>query len=259
MNRHLRLTPPIFEVGPKAYMFGPQVLELAIRADELSSTYDVQIIFDPQYVDIPVVASRTEHLLVFAQHMDSLRSGRGMGSVLPEALQAAGAVGVILNHFERRLSADELQLTMERAEEVGLVTMVCTDNVEQAVTVAQLGPDIVVVEAPELIAAGGGHDTRPSVVAATNARIWDVDPNILVIRGAGIGNAQDVYNVIASGSQGTGSSSAICNADDPFEMLERMIKATREAWDATRAGGPSLHDRAGGRAASVPAAPSARP
>jgi triosephosphate isomerase len=239
-------------------MFGPQVLELAVRADELSRAYDVQIIFDPQYVDIPVVASRTEHLLVFAQHMDSLRPGRGMGSVLPEALQAAGAVGVILNHFERRLSADELQRTIERADEVGLATMVCTDNVEQAVAVAQLGPDIVVVEEPELIAAGGGHDTRPSVVAATNARIWEVNPGIVVIRGAGIGDAQDVYNVISSGSQGTGSSSAICKADDPFEMMERMIKATREAWDAAHAPGPPLDDRDGGLVAPAPAVPSAQ-
>jgi triosephosphate isomerase len=122
---------------------------------------------------------------------------------------------------------------MQRAEEVGLATMVCTDNVEQAVAVAQLRPDIVVVESPELIAAGAGHDTTPSVVAAANAAIWNADPDIVVIRGAGIGNAQDVYEVIASGSQGTGSSSALFNADDPFEMLERMIRATREAWDAT--------------------------
>lgn len=233
MNRELNLKPPLFEVGPKAYMWGPPVLELAVRADELSRVYDVQIIFDPQYTDIPVISSRTQHLLVFAQHMDSLRRGRGMGSVLPEALKTAGAVGVILNHFERRLTADEVQRTMQRAEEVGLATMVCTDNVEQAVAVAQLRPDIVVVESPELIAAGAGHDTTPSVVAAANAAIWNADPDIVVIRGAGIGNAQDVYEVIASGSQGTGSSSALFNADDPFEMLERMIRATREAWDAT--------------------------
>jgi triosephosphate isomerase len=235
MNRRLKLTPPLFEVGPKAYMFGHPVLELAIRADELSRVYEVQIIFDPQYTDIPIIASRSQHLLVFAQHMDSLRPGRGMGSVLPEALRAAGAVGVILNHFERRLTADELERTMLRAEEVSLATMVCTDNVEQAVAVARLRPDIIVVESPELIAAGSGHDSTPSVVAAANAAIWNVNPDIVVIRGAGIGNAQDVYNVIASGSQGTGSSSAICGADDPFEMLERMIRATREAWDAIHA------------------------
>lgn len=235
MNRELKLKPPLFEVGPKAYMFGPPVLELAVRADALSRIYDVQIIFDPQYTDIPIISSGTQHLLVFAQHMDSLHRGRGMGSVLPEAIKAAGAVGVILNHFERRLTADELRRAMQRAEEAGLATMVCTDNVEQAIAVAQLRPDIVVVESPELIAAGGGHDTTPSVVAATNAAIWNVNPEIVVIRGAGIGSAQDVYDVIASGSQGTGSSSAICTAEDPLAMLEAMIRATREAWDATHA------------------------
>jgi triosephosphate isomerase len=33
--------------------------------------------------------------------MDSLPIGRGIGSVLPEALKGDGAVGVLLNHAEK--------------------------------------------------------------------------------------------------------------------------------------------------------------
>ena len=84
------------------------MVELANRADALSRAYDVRIIITPQYVDIPVVAEAVDEVMVFAQHMDALAPGRGVGSVLPEAIKAAGADGVLLNHVERRLSRSEL-------------------------------------------------------------------------------------------------------------------------------------------------------
>ena len=54
-----------------------------------------------------------------------------------------------------------------------------------------------------------------------------------MLHGAGISGARDVYEVIAAGAQGTGSSSAIFTADDPLAMLEDMIRSVREAWDRT--------------------------
>ena len=52
-------------------------------------------------------------VLAFAQHMDLLEVGRGVGPVLPEALKAAGAVGVLLNHAEKRLLNDEFERTIK--------------------------------------------------------------------------------------------------------------------------------------------------
>ncbi|WP_372934689.1 triose-phosphate isomerase, partial [Mariniphaga sediminis] len=85
-------------------MYGERILKLALAADKASEKYDVRIIFTPQYTDIQMLAEATEHLLVFAQHMDPLPVGRGLGSVLPEAVKAAGAVGVMLNHAERPMT-----------------------------------------------------------------------------------------------------------------------------------------------------------
>src|SRR4030067_413939 len=110
MYRGIEITPPFFEIGPKAYLFGKSVLALARHADKIGFKYDVQIIFTPQYVDIPLLAKETEHLLVFAQHMDSLPIGRGVGSVLPEAVKAAGAVGVLLNHDEEPVLLEDIGL-----------------------------------------------------------------------------------------------------------------------------------------------------
>jgi triosephosphate isomerase len=202
--RGIEITPPFFELGPKGYMFGPEMLRVARCADELSREYQVQVIIDPQYVDIPVIAQQVQRALVFAPHMDSIAPGRGQGAVLPEAIKAAGATGVVLNHVEHRLSGDELARTIRRADEVGLATMVCADDVEEAVS-----------------------------IAATDRAIWLVNPEIRVLHGAGIGSARDVFGVIAAGAQATGSSSAIFTAPDPEAVLGEMIKAVREAWEAS--------------------------
>jgi triosephosphate isomerase (TIM) len=231
MARGLEITPPFFEIGPKAYLYGEQVLALARHADAMSAKYGVQIIFTPQSVDIRLLASEMQRVLVFAQHMDSLEVGRGIGSVLPEAVKAAGAAGVLLNHAEKKLTMDELQRTMERAGEVGLATMVCADNLEQAIAIAKLQPDIIIAESPELIGVGKRGQNDQQVISKTNQAVWNVNPMIRVLHGAGISCGQDVYDIIAAGAQGAGSTSGILKAPDPFAMLEEMISAVRAAWD----------------------------
>jgi triosephosphate isomerase len=233
VDRTVEIRPPFFEIGPKAYAYGRQLVELARRADAASHAYDVQVILTPQAVDIAAVAAAVEHVLVFAQHMDSLRPGRGVGSVLPEAVRAVGASGVLLNHVERRLSRPELTNAIHRADEVGLATMVCADDASDAASIAELAPKIIIVEAPVLIAGGQRDAADREAIASTNAAIWRVNPAIRVLHGAGIANAQDVFDVMAAGAQATGSSSAIFTAPDPVAMLESMIRAVRDAWDKT--------------------------
>jgi len=227
----LEITPPFFEIGPKAYMFGRDLVDLARKADTLSRAFDVQIIITPQCVDLPLVAREVKRVLVFAQHMDSLERGRGVGSVLPEAVKAAGAAGVLLSHVERRLSRDELARTIRRADEVGLATMVCADDARDAASIAELEPDVIIVEEPLLIAGGSRDDDGRRAIAEANETIWRVNRRIRVLHGAGITGPRDVYDVIAAGAQGTGSSSAIFTASNPQAMLEDMIRSVREAWD----------------------------
>lgn len=232
-----RFEPPFFEVGPKAYLYGEEFVELAKFADQLSKKYDVRIVATPQYVDIPIVAKETENIFVFAQHMDSLRPGRGLGSVLPEALKAAGADGTFLNHAEKRISIDELEKTIPRAKEVGLMTIVCADNMNEALFVAKLAPTLIVVESPDMIASGKKRDeSEYDQIIEIEEKVHAINPEILLFHGAGISNAQDVYDVIASGAIGTGSSSALFLAEDRYKMLEDMIRSVHEAWTKNKKG-----------------------
>lgn len=233
MYQGLIIEPPFFEIGPKAYLYGREALALAKHADRIGKQYDVRIIFTPQYVDIPIIASETE-LLVFAQHMDSIPVGRGVGSVLPEAVKAAGAVGVLLNHSEKPLSLAEIERTIKRADEVGLATMVCADTLENVVAIARLAPNILLAETPELIGTGKREAGDLLAIPKINKIVWDINPDIRVLHGAGISCGQDVYRIIALGAQGTGSTSGIIKSRDPYGMVEEMISSVRRAWEATR-------------------------
>ena len=117
MYKGLNIKPPFFEVGPKAFLYGEKMLALAKVIDKTAMKYDVDIIVTPQYTDIKLLADNTERILVFAQHMDALVPGRGLGSVLPEAFKEAGAVGVMLNHAEKPLDMETLEKTIRREYE----------------------------------------------------------------------------------------------------------------------------------------------
>ncbi len=229
MYQEFKIKPPFFEVGPKALMYGERMLKLAKALDKIAIKYDVDIIVTPQYTDIRLLADNTERILVFAQHMDYLPVGRGLGSVLPEAVKAAGAVGVMLNHAEKKLTLPEIEKTIARADEVGLATIVCADTVEELKTIAKMGPNLLVAEPTELI--GTGVTSDENYVRDTIETVRAINPKIMVLQGAGISNGQDVYNTIKLGAQATGSTSGILKAADPEAMAEEMIAALRRAWD----------------------------
>ena len=229
MYKELKIKPPFFEIGPKAYLYGEEMLKLAKIIDKVAKKYDVDIIVTPQYTDIKFLADNTERILVFAQHMDYLPIGRGLGSVLPEAVKAAGAIGVMLNHAEKPLNLQEIEKTIKRADEVGLATIVCADTVEDVKAIAKMSPNLIVAEPTDLIGTGKTSDSN--YVLDTVRTVNEINPNIMVLQGAGISNGQDVYNTIRLGAQATGSTSGIIKADDPYAMVEEMIFNLRKAWD----------------------------
>ncbi len=229
MYKELVIKPPFFEIGPKAFLFGENMLKLAKAADRASEKYDVRIILTPQPTDIYMLAKELKHVLIFAQHMDPITVGRGLGSILPEAVKAAGARGVMLNHAEKPMTLADLNKAIKRADEVGLATIVCADSIKEAEAIAMLSPNIIVAEPTELI--GTGQTSDEAYVIATTSAIKKINPDIQVLQGAGIKNGNDVYRTIKAGADATGTTSGIMKAEDPEAMLDEMIRAVRIAWD----------------------------
>ena len=228
MISNCSIKAPFFEIGPKSYLYGQDVIDLAIAADKASEKYGVDIIFTTPIVEIARVKAATKRIHVFAPHMDPIVPGRGLADILPESLVAAGAEGVMLNHVEKPLDFD-----IKRAEEVGLTTIVCADSMADASKIATLNPDIIVAEPSELI--GTGVSVGPEYVEAATKCVKDVNSDILVLTAAGIANGKDVYNTIIAGADATGSSSGIAKAADRAAMVDEMIAAVRKAWDERNA------------------------
>ncbi len=233
MLSNCKIKAPFFEIGPKSYLVGDEVLELAKAADAASERYGVDIIFTTPVVDIRRVSEATRHIHVFAPHMDPLYPGRGLADILPESLVAAGAEGVMLNHCEKPLDEATLKETIRRADEVGLTTIVCADSLADAAKIAALSPDIIVAEPSELI--GTGVSVGREYVEAATRSVKDVNPDILVLTAAGIAGGEDVYNTVISGADATGSSSGVAKAADRAAMVDEMIAAVRRAWDERHA------------------------
>ena len=229
MLKNYKIRAPYFEIGPKCFMWGERMLKLAKAVDKIAAKYDLDVILTPQYADIRLIAENTERVHVYAQHMDSLYPGRGLGSVLPESIKDAGAVGVMLNHAEKKLTLDEIRATIARADEVGLATIVCADSVDEVAAVAKMAPNLIVAEPTELIGTGVASDM--GYVKDTIEAVRKINPDIMVLQGAGISGPDDVANVIRAGAQATGCTSGILKAADPEAAAEEMLYALRKTWN----------------------------
>lgn len=233
MTPNIKIKAPFFEIGPKSYLFGDDIVDLAKAADAAAEKYNVDIIFTTPIVELRRVKEATRFIHVFAPHMESIRPGRGLADILPESLVAAGAEGVMLNHCEKPLTIAQLKSAIQRADEVGLATIVCADSIAEASAIAHLTPNIIVAEPTELIGTGKASDEE--YVEASTRCVKEVNPDILVLQGAGIKCYDDVYRNIYAGADATGSSSGIValpTREARNAMVDDMIRAVREAWDA---------------------------
>ena len=90
-------------------------------------------------------------------------------------------------------------------------------------------PNLIVAEPTDLIGTGTTSDSN--YVIETIKTVSEINPDIMVLQGAGISNGEDVYNTIKLGAQATGSTSGILKAKDPYAMVEEMLYNLRRAWN----------------------------
>jgi len=222
-----KVRTPLILVNFKTYAeaTGKNALKLAKLAEKVSLKTGICIGVAPQYTDIAPVAKEVS-IPVFAQHIDPIDPGSFTGHVLPEAVKEAGAIGTLINHSERRLKLVEIDATIVRARAVGLTSVVCADNVEVSVAVAALKPEMLAVEPPELIGTGiPVSKAKPEVVTDTVERVKKVNPNVIVLCGAGITKGEDVAAALRLGTKGVLLASGVVKARDPSKTLMKLAKS----------------------------------
>ncbi|WP_297437826.1 triose-phosphate isomerase [Thermococcus sp.] len=216
---------PIIAINFKTYAqaTGDGALRIAKAAEKVYKETGITIVVAPQLVDLYKIAQEVE-IPVFAQHIDPIMPGSHTGHVLPEAVKEAGAVGTLLNHSENRMVLADLEASIRRAEEVGLMTMVCSNNPAVSAAVAALGPDYVAVEPPELIGTGiPVSKAKPEVITDTVELVKRVNPEVKVLTGAGISTGEDVKKALELGSVGVLLASGVTKAKDPEKAIRDLV------------------------------------
>ena len=217
---------PLILINFKAYAeaSGKKGLQLAKVAEKLSKEYGVTIAVAPQLTDLMFITQQVD-IPVFSQHVDDVSPGSHTGHVTLDAVKDAGAIGTMVNHSERRVRADQIDVVVKRARQLNLVTVVCTNTPEVTAAMAALGPDMVAIEPPELIGTGiPVSKAKPEVVTSSVDLVKKINPDVKVLCGAGITTGDDVAAALRLGTVGVLLASGVVKAKDWEKAILDLIR-----------------------------------
>ena len=218
---------PIIIINFKTYLesTGKRALKIARAVKDVRDDSGTEIIVAPQFLDICTIARMG--IPVFAQHVDAIVPGSHTGHVLPESIKETGAIGTLINHSERQLKLADIDAAIKIAKRVGLMTVVCTNNLATTSAVVPLGPDFIAIEPPELIGTGVPvSKANPEVVAGAVRTVQQMDSRVSVLCGAGISKGEDVAAALRLGAEGVLLASGVVKAKDPKKVLEELVRGS---------------------------------
>ncbi|RLI85521.1 MAG: triose-phosphate isomerase [Archaeoglobales archaeon] len=201
---------------------GRNAIEIARAVLSISDRVEDYIAVAPNHLDLSEIAKIGVD--VYAQHVDPINFGSHTGRVTAEMVKEKGAKGSLINHSERRLRLADIDFLIQKFKDVGLISVVCTNNVNTTKAVAVLEPDYVAVEPPELIGTGiPVSKAEPEVVENSVRAVKDLNPNVKVLCGAGITTHEDYVRALELGAEGVLLASGIVKAKDPKKALEELV------------------------------------
>lgn len=216
---------PIVILNFKTYLesTGEKALKLAEISEQVANESGVNIAVAPQHADIMRISGAVE-IPVLAQHIDAVNAGGHTGSVLLETVKEAGASGTLINHSEMRMKLSDIQKVVEMTTASGMMSVLCTNNIQTSAAAAILKPTFVAIEPPELIGSGiPVSQAEPEIVEGTVNIIHQINPDVVVLCGAGISTGEDLRAALDLGSEGVLLASGIILADDPKKALLDLV------------------------------------
>ncbi|MBR9679980.1 MAG: triose-phosphate isomerase [Candidatus Altiarchaeota archaeon] len=213
---------PQYIINFKTYLqgTGKNALELAKICEKVAKDTGEQITIAVQPTDLLYIAKQVS-IPVFAQHIDAIESGSHTGHILPEAITAAGAKGTLINHSEKRMDEKEIKLCIERANKLGLTTVVCAPDPKTAGKLSKLRPDYIALEPPELIGTNTSVSKAKPDIIEKAVGMLDIGMPLLV--GAGIKTNEDVQAGLKLGAKGVLVASGVVKADDQEAALKELV------------------------------------
>jgi triosephosphate isomerase len=219
---------PLMLINFKCFVSGDEALRLAKICEEVSEKYKVRIAVAPQFTDIAKIAKSVK-IPVFAQHLDAVEKGAFTGHVSAEALKEASAKGVIINHSEKKLPVGEIEKCVKIAKKYKLITVCCSDSLEEGKRIVKFKPDFIAYEDPVLIGTGKAiSKVKPDSVREFVKLIKSLEPKVKVLCGAGISKGEDVAKALELGTVGVLVASSVVKAKNPRKVLIKFSKFIRK-------------------------------
>lgn len=206
-------------INTKAYKKGVgEELEQLVKTC-IDNVDPENLIFSVQPEDL--LRLKDQDVEVFAQHIDPVEPGSHTGSILAEGVKEAGASGTLINHSEKRLEKDEIEARIEKANKLGLTTIVCAQSPEECKELKELEPDYIAFEPPELI--GGDTSVAEAEPEIIEDAVEAASP-VNALTGAGIHTTEDVRKSIELGCKGVLVASGVVKAEKPGEEIKELVK-----------------------------------
>jgi len=220
---------PIILVNFKCYeqATGERAFKLAKLCEFISFEYGMNISVAPQFADIKAIAEEIE-IPVFSQHIDPTDVGPFTGHITALSAKDAGAIGTLINHYEKRMDLEKIKKCVELAKKYGLIPVCCSKSIDDSKQIAGFNPDFIAYEPPELIGTGVSvSQARSEVVTETVNEIKKINPEIKILCGAGIKNGGDVKKALELGTVGVILSSGIVKATNSEDVLVDICEAIK--------------------------------
>jgi len=219
---------PIIAINAKTYYphsYGSHLLRVLRALEKIAQEYDVHAVLAPPHSELKEVSEIAEKVEIFSQHIDPVDPGAHTGSLIVEGIKDF-VKGSLLNHSERRIRVDEIEIAVNKLKKYGLKSLVCAPTPLTAASLAVLKPDMVAMEPPELIGTGiSVSKAKPETITKTVKAVRAVNFDGPILVGAGISTGEDVRKALELGAQGVLVASAVVKAKDPLAKLEEFAGA----------------------------------
>jgi triosephosphate isomerase (TIM) len=203
---------------------GEKITKLVKIVQKVSRKYGVKIAIAPPQHLLSQVASTSIPSL--AQHVDDAKIGSTTGFMIPELLKKSKIKGSLINHSEHRISNKEIEHLVKRLRELRMISIVCVKNVAEATKYAQLNPNFIAIEPPELIGSGKAvSKERPELITRAAIAVKSAKNQTKLLCGAGIVSGEDVKQSMILGSKGILVASGIVKAKNWQKIIEEFAKA----------------------------------
>jgi triosephosphate isomerase (TIM) len=162
---------------------------------------------------------------ILAQHLDIEEAGGHTGKITIKSIKENGAIGVLINHSEDRIPFVQIKKSIELCKKNKLFSIVCSKTVPESKAIAQLKPDCIAIEPPELIGGDISVTTAdPEIISNTVQVVKKVSSKIKVLCGAGVKTSKDVKIALKLGADGVLVASAVTKAKNKEKAIKDLVK-----------------------------------